>query len=250
MAQREFAKLTKEQRERLRDRRSESRALLRNRLLEETRLVCFLYLGGCNGGLTTAELSFLRRECGDSQTRALPAREALCRKVRSFVMGCRPSLRERRELLAQLLEFALCDGALSTDEEEGLRVIEELLQLSPQARTNGRQAWGATARKATTTKVGGDSKGRTRQSTRERRRGSQPPPPRIHWSYEYLGCSEQDTDETIKRRYRQLAVKLHPDKHAAQATTPEETLSHLRAFQKLQQAYEAILRLRCERVSR
>jgi curved DNA-binding protein CbpA len=69
-------------------------------------------------------------------------------------------------------------------------------------------------------------------------------PERSHWSYEYLGCTEHDTDDTIKRAYRRLAVKLHPDKHASHALSPEQTLSHLRAFQKLQQAYEAIWRLR------
>lgn len=223
--------------------------MLRERLSDETRLACYLYLGGSDGQLSTAELSFMRRECGTSQVLTIPSRDSLSRKTRSFVLGCRPSLRERRDLLARLLEFARCDGVLSSDEEEALRVIEELLQVSPQARKARQRNWrgtlhGSAAAKEATRKTRKDSGPRSGEFTRESSRASQPQPPRPHWSYEHLGCSEQDSDETIKRCYRRLAVKLHPDKHAGRATTPEQTASHLRAFQKLQEAYEAVSKLR------
>lgn len=249
MAKNAFTKVTKEQRELQRARRSESRALLRERLFDETTLSCYLYLGRCDGELTLREITFLRADYGASHLRAAPSRESLSRKVRSFVLGCRPSVRERRELLAKLLEFALCDGALSVYEEDALRTIEDLLQLSADARKAGRRPWGGAAKASragndATTRGGRDSKQRTRAWTRERARPARPEGPREHWSYEYLGCSEQDSDETVKRCYRRLAVKLHPDKHAARGATPEETLKHIRAFQKLQAAYEAVLKLR------
>ena len=244
-----FAKLTKEQRVRLRARRMESREVVRTRLLNETRLGCYLYLGGSDGELSSREVTFLRRECGSSQTATVPSRESLARKVRSFLIGCRPSLRERRELMAKLREFAVCDGPLSSDEEDALKVLEELLQMSPVARKTLKRAWGNTSSRATVRKTAskrgdGTSAGGSWGQRREKVRVERPQPQRSHWSYEYLGCTEHDTDETIKRAYRQLALKLHPDTHASRALRPEETLSHLRAFQKLQQAYEAIWRLR------
>ena len=223
MATNAFTKPTKEQRERLKARRSEARASAQARLLSETRLGCYLYLGGSDGALTPREFTFLRRECGPTQSVTVPTRESLARKVRSFLIGCRPSLRERRELVVRLREFAVCDGTLSADEDDALKVIELLLQVSPTARKAQKRSWSQRG---------------------ERARVECPRPHRSHWSYEYLGCTELDTDEAIKRAYRRLALKLHPDKHASHALNPEETLSHLRAFQKLQQAYEAVWRLR------
>jgi len=242
-------RLTKEQRERLRARRSEGRDRLRRSVSYETTVACFLYVGGCDGELTTSERSFMRREYGSAQRTSIPSRDELSRRVRSFLLGCRPSLRERRELLARLVDFAQCDGALSSDEHEALRAVEDMLQISPEARSARRRSLGGAARVSvgtnkTTSRVASDWRRRSSESARDRARTSQTPSTRTHWSYEYLGCSEQDSDETIKRCYRRLAVKLHPDKHAARATTPEETLSNLRAFQKLQQAYEAIWRIR------
>lgn len=249
MAKNGFTKLTKEQRERLRARRMESREVVRTRLFDETRLGCYLYLGGSDGELSPREVACLRRECGSSQTMIVPSRESLARKVRSFLIGCRPSLRERRELVAKLREFAVCDGSLSSDEEEALKVLEDLLQVSPVARKTQKPAWGNTSTRATDKKTAtkrgaGASSGGSWGQRREKVRGERPEPHRSHWSYEYLGCTEHDTDETIRRAYRKLALKLHPDTHASRALRPEETLSHLRAFQKLQQAYEAIWRLR------
>lgn len=227
----------------------ESREVVRTRLLDETRLGCYLYLGGSDGELSSREVTFLRRECGFSQNATIPSRESLARKIRSFLMGCRPSLRERRELLTKLREFAVCDGPLSSDEGEALKVIEELLQVSASTRKAQKRGWSGTSTRPTggqaATKVrGGASTRNSWGQRREKVRVERPQPHRSHWSYEYLGCTEHDTDETIKRAYRKLALKLHPDTHSSRALRPEETLSHLRAFQKLQQAYEAVWRLR------
>ncbi|MEN9847028.1 MAG: DnaJ-like chaperone protein [Pseudomonadota bacterium] len=227
----------------------ESRQVVRTRILNETRLGCYLYLGGSDGELSVLEVAFMRRECGVSQVATVPSREALARKIRSFLMGCRPSLRERRELLARLLEFAVCDGPLSSDEGEALKVIEDLLQVVVSTRKAQRPVWPKASPRAsvgqTSTKRRGD--GSTRRSWGPRGakvRVERPQPHRSHWSYDYLGCTEYDTDETIKRAYRKLALKLHPDKHSSCAVRPEEIRAHLRAFQKLQQAYDEVCRLR------
>lgn len=242
-------KTSKEQRERLRARRKATRSQIRSRLFDEARLACYLYLGGSDGALTTGERTIIRRECGASHLCTVPSHEALSQRVRSFVTLCRPTLRDRRELMVRLHEFAQCDGALSPDEEEALRVIGDILQVSAAARRAQSRRWrsgtrGSEERGTSSQRSRPSSHQRSADSTRTRARVSQPPPPQRHWSYEYLGCSEQDTDETIKRCYRRLAVKLHPDKHASCSLTPEETLSHLRAFQRLQEAYEAVWKLR------
>lgn len=227
----------------------ESRQVVRTRILNETRLGCYLYLGGSDGELSVLEVAFMRRECGVSQVATVPSRTSLARKIRSFLIGCRPSRRERRELLAGLLEFAVCDGPLSSDEGEALKVIEDLLQIVVSTRKAQKRVWPEVSPRAS---VGQTSTKRreeasTRRSWGQRREKVRVEPPRVqhgHWSYEYLGCTEHDTDETIKRAYRKLALKLHPDKHSSCAVRPEEIRAHLRAFQKLQQAYDAVWRLR------
>jgi DnaJ-class molecular chaperone len=118
---------------------------------------------------------------------------------------------------------------------EFLREIDGFLQLSQDAKNGGRRRWD-TQRKD---KLGGEAKTKARQRAKD----AVAPPP-VHWSYEYLGCSESDSDETIKRCYRQLAVRLHPDKHAARVKTPEDAEPHMRAFQKLQSAYAEVWKLR------
>lgn len=247
-------KTTKEQRERLRARRAESRARVRNRIAEDAHLACFLYLASVDGELSGAEMRFLELEFDRILSFAPPSTDSLSRKVRSLLSAASPSLTERRRLSARLREFAVCDGALTTHEEGALRVIEGLLGVSPESRKAARREWGATAHRA---KGADGEKERPRREKASRatawarsRIRTKPQPPQPHWSYEYLGCSESDTDDVIKRSYRRLAVKLHPDKHAAKEATAAQKLSQIRAFQKLQEAYEEVLRLRTQAASK
>jgi DnaJ-class molecular chaperone len=51
--------------------------------------------------------------------------------------------------------------------------------------------------------------------------------------YKTLGVSEQATQEEIKRAYRQLSLKSHPDKN------PNDSEA-IGRFQKISQAYETL----------
>jgi DnaJ-domain-containing protein 1 len=246
-------KTTKEQRERLRARRAESRAQVRQRITEDAYLACFLYLASVDGELTGEEMRFLEREFDSIRSLTPPSKDSLSRMVRSLLSAAPPSLLERRRLRARLREFAVCDGSLTTHEVEALRAIEDLLGISPESRKAARREWGKTSHRA---KGADGEKERARREKANRatewarsRVRAKPQPPQPHWSYEYLGCSESDTDDVIKKSYRRLAVKLHPDKHAAKEATPEQKLSQIRAFQKLQEAYDEVWRLRSRAVS-
>jgi DnaJ like chaperone protein len=58
--------------------------------------------------------------------------------------------------------------------------------------------------------------------------------------YDVLGCSRQDTDETVKRRYRHLVQTYHPDKIAGKGLPEEFTQLAQDKFREIQEAYEAI----------
>lgn len=58
--------------------------------------------------------------------------------------------------------------------------------------------------------------------------------------YAILKCAPEDSDETIKKQYRQLAVQYHPDKIASKGLPEEFTTFATEKFQEIQEAYEAI----------
>ena len=63
-------------------------------------------------------------------------------------------------------------------------------------------------------------------------------------SYQILGCNEKDSDQDIKKKYRNLILKYHPDKIQAKEL-PEDFMTFAnQKFQSIQQAYEEIMSLR------
>jgi DnaJ like chaperone protein len=148
--------------------------------------------------------------------------QSLGSTLRGFLTACRPSLASRRKLVRDLRVFArlvgaALDGAVSKEADGALALIADLLKTGTVSR----------ARPA-------------------KRVSIKPPVPRAETPrcYEVLGCFPEDSDEVIKRRYRQLAAKLHPDKHAAKVKTPQDAARYTAEFQQLQLAYEEIRRLR------
>lgn len=231
-----FRKPTKQQRERAKMRRVESRKRFLERISAEAHLAASLFVAAADGPLTAVETRHIIAVFPTCDASSHVTKEALSRKIRAYMLSCSPSLTERRRFRADLLRVAVCDGSVSSEETHALQEIEGLLHLSADKKTTGNRRWNV-QRKTT---MGSDTKTKTKPRAKVVAAESQP----VHWSYEYLGCSESDSDETIKRCYRQLAVKLHPDKHASRVKTPEDAALHKRAFQRLQEAYREIWKLR------
>ncbi|MDN5335440.1 MAG: DnaJ like chaperone protein [Synergistales bacterium] len=62
--------------------------------------------------------------------------------------------------------------------------------------------------------------------------------------YEVLGCKRSDSDEVIRKRYRELVAKYHPDKFIGQNLDKEFIEFASKKFQRIQSAYERIRRER------
>jgi DnaJ like chaperone protein len=62
--------------------------------------------------------------------------------------------------------------------------------------------------------------------------------------YEILGCSPEDSDDTIKGRYRKLVMEFHPDRIAAKGLPEEFAKVAEERFREIQTAYEAVKRER------
>ncbi|MFP4481517.1 MAG: J domain-containing protein [Thermovirgaceae bacterium] len=62
--------------------------------------------------------------------------------------------------------------------------------------------------------------------------------------YEILGCRRSDSDEVVRKHYRELVAKYHPDKFIGQNLDKEFIELASRKFQRIQEAYEKIRRER------
>ena len=59
-------------------------------------------------------------------------------------------------------------------------------------------------------------------------------------AYEVLGCQRDDSDETIKKRYRTLVQSYHPDKIASKGLPDEFIQLAHEKFREIQNAYDSI----------
>lgn len=222
-----FLKLTKEARERAKLRRSETRDRMRAAVHDEAVRACFAYVASADGSPTSKQMrAFASYLAQNGCSASVPlgrsnadniTPQSLARTLRGFLTASRPSLASRRKLVRDLRAFARLDGAVSKEVDESLALIANLLKT-----------------------------GRVSRARRTERVSVKPPVRRAATPrcYEVLGCSPDDSDEAIKRRYRQLAATLHPDKHAAKVKTPQDAARYTAEFQQLQVAYEEIRRLR------
>ncbi len=88
--------------------------------------------------------------------------------------------------------------------------------------------------------------GPRRDGPRQQGEGSNPPPGsggsrrRPRNPYEVLGCSPSATDDEVKKRYRELLSRYHPDKFIGQGYDEEFVNLASRRFQEIREAYETI----------
>lgn len=62
--------------------------------------------------------------------------------------------------------------------------------------------------------------------------------------YAVLGCSSRDSDEEIRKCYRKMVAKYHPDKFIGQDLDQEFVELATRRFREIQSAYEQIRKMR------
>lgn len=67
-----------------------------------------------------------------------------------------------------------------------------------------------------------------------------PPPGGKRDPYVVLGCSPSSSDEEVKKRYRELLGRYHPDKFIGQNLDEEFVALASRKFQEIQEAYGRI----------
>jgi DnaJ-domain-containing protein 1 len=237
----------------IRNRRKADRQRLVAKTEAETLQLLFSFVAGADGKLSdgeAAEYSSFMAQCsncdlagarGVGPGAAVSTSGDLVGQLRRYMSVCRPSLASRRKLLRALNQLALCDGAVNQDEVLALDKVARHLQLTARTEStrelNNRfsaQRDGAAAH----ADEFASTMGRKASGAVDDRLGG------ALWCYAVLGCSHHDSDDVVKRAYRRLAALLHPDKYSARAASPEQVRVHQQEFQRLQEAYEEVKRLR------
>ncbi|NLB83408.1 MAG: DnaJ domain-containing protein [Synergistaceae bacterium] len=62
--------------------------------------------------------------------------------------------------------------------------------------------------------------------------------------YSVLGCAPSSSDEEIRKCYREMLSRYHPDKFIGQKLDPEFIKLAERKFQEIQEAYESLRKRR------
>lgn len=152
--------------------------------------------------------------------------EDVARQIRSHMR-----IAEKRLLLQYLFGIAAADGQIDSSE---LVMIERI------SRGMGISSIEFLSMKAMYTQQsqGGYSRGGSSRGSSSRTRNAVP----ISASYEVLGIPSTATNDELKKAYRKLAVKYHPDKVAHLGEDHAEAAED--KFQKVQQAYDAVKKYR------
>lgn len=216
--------------------------------------LAYLYTFICApaGTLSTRErgdFMHFMRECwsgkgnvpqGDDLLPASVSEDEVRKRTKAYLSVCRPSVVKRKALLRALSQITSEAHPGSQDSSSALMVVTQLLQVGERAMRSQsgiprptRAPQGAATRTQHTTAA------RSRKGEARVAKNPAMPP-----CYELLGCTEEDSDEVIKRAYRRLAAVLHPDRYSAQNLSAERMQMHQREFQQLQDAYEEVKRLR------
>lgn len=140
------------------------------------------------------------------------------------------SIAARRELLHMLFAVAYADNICTPDERRLLFLIGSALRLS--------LIDISTIAAIFTAQNPNASSGAYSSSGRQQSRPSRPATPPIENDYAILGIPSSATDQDVKKAYRRMAQKHHPDKvaHLGPAAQAQAT----KKFLAIQQAYDRI----------
>ena len=116
-----------------------------------------------------------------------------------------------------LWDLAAADGRLDREEKTMLRFLPRHLRISPTL------FFAQFARRVHDSGQDSRQQSRSERQSQSGRRTSAPPRTidPLAEAYATLGCSPTDSDEDVKKAYREKAKKLHPDKMMAQGLPPE-----------------------------
>lgn len=138
----------------------------------------------------------------------------------------------RLELLHLLWAIAAADGRISESEVQMARVIAQGMFLNE---ADARSIEAMYRRSGSN--YGWSSANQGWSSAREAKTNDD-----ADWAYTILEISRDASDEEVKRAYRRMAMKFHPDK--VSSLGPEAQRVATEKFRKVQEAYEYIKRMR------
>jgi len=144
----------------------------------------------------------------------------------------------RLELLHLLWAIAAADGRISESEVQMARVIAQGMFLNEadarsieaMYRSGSNNGW-------SNANQGWNNANQGWSSAREAKTNED-----ADWAYTILEISRDASDEEVKRAYRRMAMKFHPDK--VSSLGPEAQRVATEKFRKVQEAYEYIKRMR------
>jgi DnaJ like chaperone protein len=144
-------------------------------------------------------------------------------QLQDFITNCGHTLNLTQMLLSYLISVALADGELHKDEESVLRQIALRLGFSEQAFA---QLLGMIGAQDHFSSGGTHSKATLEEA------------------YKALGVNPNDSDRDIKRTYRSLMSKYHPDKLIGQGLPEDMIKEATERSQEISAAYDLIVESR------
>jgi DnaJ like chaperone protein len=166
----------------------------------------------------------------EGKHRSFPLAETLAR----FSQDCRRNFALIRMFVEIQVEAALVDGPLHTAEERLLLQICDRLRFSRFEFQAIRSALEAQLRMS----------GRWRQQSSQQSRAATPKPVSLEDAYAALGLKPSASDHEVKRTYRRLMSRHHPDKLVADGMPESMVRLANEKTQQIRQAYELVKRSR------